>query len=136
MATFCREKYKGNSNEIKLINKLECTYEKSKVIYWYTCECFTYKMLNAASRTLDFNVLIKMDFFLRDLHHQIEELYQQQMSDFDGKPLYRGQGLSKDDFAKLTATKSGFISFNNFLSISREITESIEFAKNALEKKT
>lgn len=88
LAKFCREQYKDNADEIKIIDRFEREYKSSTAIFWYTYECFTYKMLNRALRLLDGGVLIKMNFFLRDLHRQLYELYQQQLNDFDGKPLY------------------------------------------------
>ena len=43
--------------------------------------------------------------------------------------VYRGQILSKVDFEKLLKMKGGFISFNNFLSTSKNINVStIAFA--------
>lgn len=34
-------------------------------------------MLNFALRTLDVEVILKMGFFLKDLHQQIEQLYEE-----------------------------------------------------------
>ncbi len=50
---------------------------------------------------MDVNVIIKMAFFIKDLHRHIEKLYKAQ---FGGdKPneiftIYRGQELFKEDF--------------------------------------
>ena len=45
--------------------------------------------------------------------------------------VYRGQGLSKTDFEQLTKTKGGLISFNNFLSTSKDRNVSLVFADQA-----
>ena len=93
-------------------------------------------MLNRALRTLEADTIINMGFFIRDLHQQIEELHQKQVSNYRGKPfiVYRGQGLSTTDFEKLRKTKGGLMSFNNFLSTSKTREVSLGFAKGALGK--
>jgi hypothetical protein len=73
-----------------------------------------------------------MGFFIRDLHQQIKQLHQEQ---YGGKntthfTLYRGQAMSQVDFQKLNATKSGLISFNNFLSTSEDIGVSTAYAES------
>jgi hypothetical protein len=85
---------------------------------------------------LEADTIINMGFFVRDLHHQIEQLYQKQVGNCDGKSftVYRGQGLSKTDFEKLLQTKDGLISFNNFLSTSKDRSMSLGFAEAALAK--
>ncbi|CAF1456131.1 unnamed protein product [Adineta steineri] len=74
-----------------------------------------------------------MGFFIHDLHQQIQQLYQQQVNHYHGKPflVYRGQGLKKSNFEKLQKTKGGLMSFNNFLSTSKDEEVSLKFAKFA-----
>jgi hypothetical protein len=49
-------------------------------------------MLNRALRTLEGDTIINMGFFIRDLHEQIQELYQKQIDAYRGEPfiVYRG----------------------------------------------
>ncbi|CAF4415464.1 unnamed protein product, partial [Adineta steineri] len=76
-------------------------------------------MLNQALRLMDVDMIIRMGFFITDLHRDIQRLHSEQ---FDGEQsdktftVYRGQGLSKEDFTKMTKTEGGLLSFNNFLS--------------------
>ncbi|CAF4220780.1 unnamed protein product, partial [Adineta steineri] len=42
-----------------------------------------------------------------------------------------GQGLSKEDFTEMTKTKGGLLSFNNFLSTSKNRDISLNFAQQA-----
>ncbi|CAF1167690.1 unnamed protein product [Adineta steineri] len=78
-----------------------------------------------------------MGFFIHDLHRDIQRLHSEQ---FDGQQfsetftVYRGQGLSKEDFTEMTKTKGGLLSFNNFLSTSKNRGVSLKFAKEAAEK--
>ncbi|CAF4433485.1 unnamed protein product, partial [Adineta steineri] len=48
--------------------------------------------------------------------------------------VYRGQGFIKSDFEKLQKTKDGLISFNNFLSTSKDREVSLDFARYASTK--
>ncbi|CAF1594574.1 unnamed protein product [Adineta ricciae] len=91
-------------------------------------------MLNQALRTLDGEVIINMGFFLHDLHKQIQQLHQEQVSSSGRKPfvVYRGQGLYKKDFDQLSKTVGGLLSFNNFLSTSIKQEKSLVFTYSAL----
>ena len=133
---YCCNLYNNNAHELNIINEFRRDYRPQLSIWWYTRECFTYQMLNQALRTLEADMIINMDFFIRDLHQQIEELHQKQVSKYRGKPfiVFRGQGLSTSDFEKLRKTKGGLISFNNFLSTSKTREVSVGFTKGALGK--
>ncbi|CAF1260068.1 unnamed protein product [Adineta steineri] len=132
----CREVFTGNLIELQVINEFEQNYLPVQAIWWYTRGCFTYKMLNQALRTLDVDMIINMGFFLRDVHQQIQQLYEQQVSNYGGKSfvVYRGQGLQQSDFEKLQKTKGGLMSFNNFLSTSKNEQVSLGFARCASAK--
>ena len=132
----CRTLHNNNQTELTIINEFRTTYRPEAAIWWYTRECFTYQMLNRALRTLEGDTIIKMGFFIRDLHLQIEDLYQKQINDYPDKifVVYRGQGLSNTDFDKLKKAKGGLMSFNSFLSTSRDRDVSLRFAKESLTK--
>ncbi|CAF3265936.1 unnamed protein product [Rotaria sp. Silwood2] len=126
---FCQEEYLGNAQETKIIEEFERNYEPSKAIWWYTRQCFIYKMLNRALRTLDSNIMIRIGFFLCDIHRQVEQLHKKQVSQYHENILvYRGQGLLTADFEKLSKNKGGLLSFNSFLSTSKNREMSLDFA--------
>ncbi|CAF4211601.1 unnamed protein product, partial [Adineta steineri] len=133
LAMYYRKFYHDNMTKLNIIDELEHNYCQEKAIWWYTRDCFTYQMLNCALRTLDANTIINMGFFIHDLHQQIKELHEQQLSNYHNKPfiVYRGQGLSKTDFDKLKNTNGGLMSFNNFLSTSNDQDVSFMFAESA-----
>ncbi|CAF0841626.1 unnamed protein product [Adineta steineri] len=133
LAVCCRDVFTGNSIELQVINEFERDYDPQKAIWWYTRECFTYKMLNQALRLMDADIIVNMGFFLRDVHQQIQQLYEQQVSSYGRKRfiVYRGQGLMKSDFDKLQKAKGGLMSFNNFLSTSKDKEVSLDFAGRA-----
>ncbi|CAF1544450.1 unnamed protein product, partial [Adineta ricciae] len=134
LANYCRQRFQGNIEEHKVIDEFEGNYRPDKAIWWYTRECFTYQILNQALRTLDGEVIINMGFFLHDLHKQIQQLHQAQVSSYRRKPfaVYRGQGLYKTDFDQLSKTVGGLLSFNNFLSTSIKQEKSLVFTYSAL----
>ncbi|CAF1597032.1 unnamed protein product, partial [Adineta steineri] len=117
----------------KNIDEFEKKYQPQLAIYWYTRPTFIFSMLNDGLRTMNADIIITMGFFLRDVHRQIQQLYERQVSHYDGKPfeVYRGQGLMKSDFEKLQKTQGGLMSFNNFLSTSKDKEISIGYADTA-----
>ncbi|CAF1081296.1 unnamed protein product [Adineta steineri] len=132
--TYCREVYEDDENELKKVNQLQTTYKNNIPIWWYTWDAFLYRMLNQALRSMNVDIIIRMGFFINDLHCDIQRLHSEQ---FDGHlsgttfTVYRGQGLSKKDFTKMTKTKDGLLSFNNFLSTSKSRNVSLNFAQQA-----
>lgn len=117
------------------LEKFENEYQDRSPIYWYTYESFLYRMLNRSLALFEIEKLTKMGFFIRSLHRQLENLHKQESYDYS-KPLivYRGQGLSKEKFDRLSHTKGGLLSFNNFLSTSQTRDIAMKFVQRALDK--
>ena len=47
---------------------------------------------------MDADLIIKLGFFIADLHHQLEQLHKKQFGSFSFKksfPMYRGQGMNE-----------------------------------------
>ncbi|CAF4128354.1 unnamed protein product [Rotaria sp. Silwood2] len=70
-----------------------------------------------------------MGFFIQDLHRQIEQLHTEAHKT-SKMIIYRGQGLSNDDFEKIKKSEGGLLSFNNFLSTSIDQDVSYSFAES------
>ncbi|CAF1106299.1 unnamed protein product [Rotaria sordida] len=115
---FLRHQYAGNDAQLKIIDEFERDYYLHSPVWWYTRDIFMYSMINQALRTQDIEILMKMGFFIRDLHLQIEQLYIQQFKNKETFIVYRGQRLSTDDFTKVRNNIGGLLSFNNFMSTS------------------
>jgi tetratricopeptide (TPR) repeat protein len=131
---YCREQFPDNNQELSNIQKLEKKYRTETPIWWYTSECFLYPMLNLGLRLMDVDIIIRMGFFIGDLHRQIEKLHLEQFAGHhtgEEFTVYRGQGLSEEAFKQMTKTKGGLISFNNFLSTSKKRQVSLGFAGEA-----
>ncbi|CAF0930616.1 unnamed protein product [Adineta steineri] len=131
---YCYDAFVENEYALDNITKLARDYHDKTPIWWYTYQSFLYTMLNRALRLMDADIIVRMGFFINDLHRDIQRLHSEQ---FDGHQssttftVYRGQGLSKEDFIELTKTKGGLLSFNNFLSTSRNRNVSLAFAQEA-----
>lgn len=134
LVAYCRAQYDGYPADLEKIAQFEREYQLRTPIYWYTCPWFLYSMLNRALRHLEVDTILKMGFFIRDLHRNIEQLHSEQTGEDRGRysTVYRGQGLSNVDFEKLMQTKGGLMSFNNFLSTSTDHEVSLAFAESNL----
>jgi hypothetical protein len=74
-------------------------------------------MRNRALQLMNANIIIKMGFFIKDLHRHIEHLHNEQYSNHrDDKVflVYRGQVMFKTEFEQMKKIKCGLMSFNNF----------------------
>ena len=128
---FCRDLYQKSAEQLGIIDEFEHHYDEHTPIWWYTRECFTYQLLNQALRTQDVQILIKIGFFLRDVHRHIEQLHSQNKHSADVFVVYRGQGMSHAEFEKIKACQGGLLAFNSFLSTSFDKKVSRGFARRA-----
>ncbi|CAF1464400.1 unnamed protein product, partial [Rotaria sp. Silwood1] len=122
LVEYCR--LQSDASE-KTLEKIEQEYRNHSPIWWYTGPYFIYSMLNCGLRQMDVDIILKMGFFIRHLHNHIKELHCKQQDKVQTKfKVFRGQGLSMEDFDKIKKNKGGLMSFNNFLSTSlnREIS--------------
>ena len=96
--SYCREHFVDNTTALKNVELIRKEYQCHQPIWWYTYDYFLYSMLNRALRLMEIDLIIKMGFFLKDLHNDIVALHSEQ---FNGHHhpnsfiVYRGQGLSE-----------------------------------------
>ncbi|CAF3799542.1 unnamed protein product [Adineta steineri] len=134
--TYCRKHFANNNIELRHIDKIENEYQDHQPVWWYTYNCFLYSMLNRALRTMEIDLIIKLGFFIRDLHQHIAKLHSEQYSDHHQSKtftVYRGQGLSQTDFDQLKKENGGLLSFHSFLSTSKDRDVSLGFARRSIE---
>jgi tetratricopeptide (TPR) repeat protein len=126
----CRVLNNDNEQQRLHMDKFEREYDLHSPIWWYTKESFIFSTLNRALRTQDNDVVMKMGYFIRDLHRQLEQLH---VESNDPIPpiVYRGTGLLNSDFDKLKERKGCVLSFNNFLSTSTDEEVAKMFAESA-----
>jgi hypothetical protein len=129
---YCQDKF-NNDPELHTVSKFKREYHDQTPVWWYTAPYFLYTMINQALRFMDVDIIMKMGFFISDLHCYIAQLHSQQFHRHHAGtmfPLYRGQGLSETDFDQLENIKGGLIAFNNFLSTSKKRDVSLMFAES------
>ena len=133
--SYCREQFVvDNTTALKNVELIQKEYRCHEPIWWYTYDCFLYSMLNRALRLMEIDLIIKMGFFLKDLHNHIATLHAAQFDThhhLDSFVVYRGQGLSQTDFDELQQTQGGLLAFNNFLSTSLDREVSFAFADSS-----
>ncbi|CAF1434968.1 unnamed protein product [Rotaria sp. Silwood1] len=132
---YYRENFVDNAIQLNNIEQFERNYANYSPIWWYTHDCCLYSVLNRALRLMEVDTLIKMGFFIHDLHQKIVELHSEQFSKYHQLEqfiIYRGQGLLKTDLEKMQETKGGLMSFNNFLSTTKELSIATGFANSCL----
>ncbi|CAF1525091.1 unnamed protein product, partial [Rotaria sp. Silwood1] len=135
LVEYCR--LQSDASE-KTLEKIEEEYRNHSPIWWYTGPYFIYSMLNCGLRQMDVDIILNMGFFIRHLHNHITELYREQQHKVPTTfQVFRGQGLSMEDFEKMKKTKGGLMSFNNFMSTSRNREISLEtYARSATQNPT
>jgi tetratricopeptide (TPR) repeat protein len=127
MIDYCRKVNIDSPNALDLLDQFEKDFIPELSIYWYTRECFLYKMLNKALWTPQPDVLYKLRYFIRHLHYQILSEASKQREQLSSMIVYRGQSMSSDQIEKLKRNVGGFLSFNNFLSTSLKRDVALNF---------
>jgi hypothetical protein len=115
---------------LKQIEDFECAYDLHSPIWWYTKEPFIYLTVNQALRTQNINVIIKMGFVIRDIHREIEQIHAEPGKNGDYRTVYRGQGMSSNEFKKVKNSQDSLLSFNNYLSTSTDRQVAFMFAES------
>ncbi|CAF5019238.1 unnamed protein product, partial [Rotaria sp. Silwood1] len=112
LAEFCRNNFHDNSYESKIIDEFQNDYHKHSPIWWYTRECFTYRMLNCSLRTFDITLIPLMGFFIKDIHQRIKEIHSKEHNKMGPFIVYRGQGMFNDEFIKIRNNIGGLFAFH------------------------
>jgi tetratricopeptide (TPR) repeat protein len=127
---FCRKYYVNNNSKLNEINEFEENYQHHSPVWWYTKESPINSLLRDALVKQDTDMMIKMGFFIKDLHRAIREIYLE-TNQTTKLIVYRGQGMLDDDFKKFIEQKGGFYVFHNFISTSTDEETALHFAKGA-----
>ena len=152
LADYCRNQGDISEDKIALVER---EYRSHTPIWWYTAPYFLYSMVNRGLRLMDTDIIIKTGFFIRHLQMHMEKVHREQQAK---NPItaeftvFRGQGLSHEYFDKMKQSKGSLekshhsgrgqglsheyfdkmkqssLTFNNFLSTSRDRQISLVFA--------
>ncbi|CAF1013290.1 unnamed protein product [Rotaria sordida] len=129
----CLSQYEDDQVEQKKIEDFQNNYNETKAIWWYTRDCFLYRLLNKALRTENIDIIFKFRFFIKELFHQLNEasnLYTEELieCDIETFSLYRGQNITFNELQKLKQCINGLISFNTFLSTTNDRDVAVVYA--------
>jgi tetratricopeptide (TPR) repeat protein len=130
---FCLNHIENDQEDLKFISNLKTTYSKYPPVRWYSTEACLYKILNKALRIHAYDVLYELRVFIRHLHEDI--IAHQKKTPWENKPLYRGQGLEKEQFEYICSNKGAVMCFSSFLSTSASKKEALKFARRACDGK-
>ena len=73
-------------------------------------------MLNRALRMMEVDIIIKMGFFIKDLHLHIEQFHNEHFNDpqsVEKFVVYRGQGMSMIEFEQIRKQRVDLFLFMN-----------------------
>jgi hypothetical protein len=90
LVELCKREYADNGASLRVIDEFDRDYERHCPTWWYTRDCFVYRMLNEALPMHDIEVINRFGFFIKDLSRQLEELHRTLPS--EPFTVYRGQG--------------------------------------------
>jgi len=127
---FCRANINEINTTLEAIDEFDRDFDRHSPIWWYTKDTFIYSILNRALRTQNTEMILKMGFFVRNLHRQIEQIHLD-ASLTTKMTIYRGQGILNTEFEKMKKSEGGLLSFNNFLSTTDNKEISHAFADSA-----
>lgn len=123
---YSRRIYGKDEEQKVFINRFEKDYNSQLAVRWYTEDCFIYRTMNLALRELDIETIMKMGFFIRDLHEQLQRMYEGQSDKYERLIVYRGLRVQSDLYNKLNKT-GNLISFNGFSSTTLDPTVAMNF---------
>ena len=109
----CQNYYANNEYQLEIIKQFQNTYLNS--IPWFTRDCFLTNVLHKALRTRNMSIIKQLDFFIRNLHEQIQSR---------SKPahliVYRNQMITRDVFDRILKNPHGFLVFHHFLILTTD----------------
>ena len=130
MINECLNQYMGNKIEQQKIEEFRDQYKCENAIYWYTRDCFVYRLINKALRTENIDRIFLYRFFIIDLFKQLKRLHDEQFADKQTLTLYRGQSMYATEFEKLKNNINGYISVNTFFSTTSSCIVASNFSGN------
>ena len=117
---FSRSKYKDSPTELNQINDFERNYCSENAAIWYTKDSFLYRLLNESLRMEKIDSIVKMRYYIYDLHNELVQLQLQQFNNQTNLILYRGQLMKIDYLNELRENYDGHISFNSFTAATED----------------
>jgi hypothetical protein len=132
MLEICKAKFASNTTQLTKIDIFEKTYVAKNAINWYTKDCFLYRLLNESLQIESIDVIVKLRYFIHDLHNQLAELHLDFLRSLPFNQsmikLYRGLTMTIYQLDKFRQNETNFVSTNSFLSTTRDYEAALFFA--------
>jgi tetratricopeptide (TPR) repeat protein len=127
LVEFCKTLYKNNKCELEKLVEFESGYLSHDAVKWYTRNMCLYQLLNEALRIRNVELLVKFGFFITDIFKQLSATGLSETDECHFK-VYHGQRISKNELNRLQKSIGGMLSFNSFLSTSKDRNVAVIFA--------
>jgi hypothetical protein len=128
---FFTSKYQHDPAELRNIEKFANEYQSKDAARWYSKGCFLYRLLNESLRIETIDSIVKMRYYIHDLHNQLAELQDNFIKSLNREKdltLYRGQTMKINQLNEIKENYDGFISMNSFLSATQDEDVAILFS--------
>jgi hypothetical protein len=126
---FSRSKYQHDPIQLKKIDDFEKNYQSEDATKWYTKDSFLYQLLNELIHTDPINCIIKMRYFIHDLHYQLDRLQTPFIESLNGQTnltLYRGRLMKLNQLKEMGKNIGGILIIKNILSVTQNERFAIE----------
>ncbi|CAF1005995.1 unnamed protein product [Adineta steineri] len=130
---FARSKYQNNPAQLKEIDDFETNYRSEDAVKWFSKDSFLYRLLNKSLRIEAIDGIVKMRYFINDLHNQLAELQLSFIKSLNGEKetiLYRGLLMKVTQLNELRENFDGLISMNSFVSATQDENVAIVYSGN------
>lgn len=126
LVSLCKDKYKNNETELRIIQEFQHTYSSTRSLSWYTRNCFLNRILTKALQILNISLLLNCLFFIRDIQQQIELNQSSSIHQ-----VYHAQLITKEELGILYKSLGQFILINTFLSATSDRQQAVSMLQDS-----
>jgi hypothetical protein len=128
----CRSMYANNSVTLQTIDRFAQEYQSfEQSIGWYTRDSFVYRLINQALRSQNSDIIHKYRFFINDLMHHLDILYEGEKCQpmlAQWLSVYGGQDMKLRELNKLKRHIGKDFALNSFYSATVDRDIGVQFA--------
>jgi hypothetical protein len=88
---------KNNAKQLEKIDDFERNYQSEDATKWFTKDSFLYRLLNESLRIERINSIVKMRYFIHDLHNQLAQLQPSFIRSLNGEKEFNIISRSTDE---------------------------------------
>mgnify|MGYP001028117629 FL=1 len=122
---------KNDRQELAKIDEFEKNYRSDAAVRWYTKDSILYRLLNAALRQENIDIIIDFRYFIIDLYNQLTTSHMNYVRNFTESKLtvYRGQKISLSELIQLKHNIGKYITMKSFFSASKSSCVALKYAE-------